>query len=256
MVERLDPSLLEDPEADAELSDEGLEGNLAGLVHDPFYEDFGEEADAAIKVKDMPDTEITIPVLYDHLEAGTLKVRKMDRKFWPSGGPAVFASVLDDQGQRLGLWVNLHDGLIFGIADWYRKREVKPGHLLHFAKAERTDEYRLTYKGEEDKYVALDEIRIEQLHDLAKEAAELNLSVFDILSRLLAEHRKGLHFLSLWAEVNLVRRTSRRVVASDLSAYHCFYPRPPQSGNWVYDERKVSQGRKKTKKKHIKKAKS
>ncbi|KPJ64689.1 hypothetical protein AMK68_00920 [candidate division KD3-62 bacterium DG_56] len=256
MVMRLDPSRLEDPEADAELSDDGLEGNLAELVHDSFYEDFGEEADAAIKVKDMPDTEITIPVLYDHLQAGTLKVRKMDRKFWPSGAPAVFANVFDDQDERLGLWVNLHDGLIFGIADWYRKRGVKPGHLLHFEKTERADEYRLTYRGDADKYVALDEARIESLRALAKEAEEESLSVFDVICRLLAEHRKGLHFYALWAEVNLVRRTPRRVVASDLSAYHCFYPRPPQSGNWVYDERKVSQGRKKTKKKHIKKAKA
>jgi DNA-directed RNA polymerase delta subunit len=256
MVVRLDPSRLEDPEADAELSDEGLEGNLAELVHDPFYEDFGEEADAAIKVKDMPDSEISLPVLYDHLQVGTLKVRKMDRKFWPSGGPAVYASVVDDKGQHLGLWVNLHDGIIFGLGDWYRERGLQPGHLVTFSKTERADEYQLTYTGEPDKYVGLDPARLDVLHALAKEAAEADLSIFDIVVRLLAEHKKGLHFISLWAEVNLVRRTPRRVVASDLSAYHCFYPRPPQSGNWLYDERKLSQGRKKTKRKHIKKAKA
>jgi hypothetical protein len=190
------------------------------------------------------------------LQATTLKVRKMDRKFWPSGGPAVYANVLDNEGKRLGLWVNLHDGLIFGLANWYRERGVKPGHLLHFQKAERADEYRLTYTGEADKHIALDDARIEHLLELGKDATENDLSVFDIICRVLADHRKGLHFFALWAEVNIVRRTTRRVVASDVSAYHCFYPRPPQSGNWVFDERKASQGRKKTKKKHIKKAKA
>jgi hypothetical protein len=57
--------------------------------------------------------------------------------------------------------------------------------------------------------------------------------------------------MTLWAEVNVVRRTARRVVASDLASYHCFYQRPPGSDVWVFDERKVSQGRKKTKRKYL-----
>jgi hypothetical protein len=51
--------------------------------------------------------------------------------------------------------------------------------------------------------------------------------------------------------VSVVRRTTRRVVASDLTSYHCFFQRPAGSDTWLYDERKVGQGRKKTKKKYI-----
>ncbi len=72
-----------------------------------------------------------------------------------------------------------------------------------------------------------------------------------MMQRLLADHEKGTSFMGLWSEVNVVRRTTRRVVASNLASYHCFYQRPANSDMWVFDERKVSQGRKKTKRKYL-----
>ena len=57
--------------------------------------------------------------------------------------------------------------------------------------------------------------------------------------------------MRVWAEVNVVQRTTRRVVASNLASYHCFYQRPAGSDNWVFDERKLTQGRKKTKRKYL-----
>jgi hypothetical protein len=57
--------------------------------------------------------------------------------------------------------------------------------------------------------------------------------------------------MTVWAEVNVVRRTTRRIVASNLASYHCFFQRPAGSDHWVFDERKVSQGRKKTKRKYL-----
>ena len=57
--------------------------------------------------------------------------------------------------------------------------------------------------------------------------------------------------MTLWAEVNVIRRTTRRVVASNLASYHAFYQRPPGSDVWIFDERKVTQGRKKTKRKYL-----
>ncbi|MCJ7822297.1 MAG: hypothetical protein MUQ26_04330, partial [Armatimonadetes bacterium] len=64
---------------------------------------------------------------------------------------------------------------------------------------------------------------------------------------------KGMPFMAVWAGVNVIRRTTRRVVASNVASYHCFYQRPANSDVWVYDERKVSQGRKKTKRKYQRK---
>ena len=57
---------------------------------------------------------------------------------------------------------------------------------------------------------------------------------------------------TILAEVNVVRRSSRRLVASLLSSYQCFYQR---SGSpvWHYDAKKLDQGFDKTKKKFVKK---
>ncbi len=48
----------------------------------------------------------------------------------------------------------------------------------------------------------------------------------------------------------MVRRTPKRVVASNLSSYHCF-ALVTDTERWKFDERKIEQGRKKTKKKFI-----
>ncbi len=63
------------------------------------------------------------------------------------------------------------------------------------------------------------------------------------------QHSRGSAFLKLWARVNVVRRTTRRMVASNLSAYHCFYARPAGTDSWFFDERRLEQGVKKAKRK-------
>ena len=50
------------------------------------------------------------------------------------------------------------------------------------------------------------------------------MSTYDIVRRILDHYRKGVSFLTLLTEVNLVRRTPRRLVASILSGYHAFQP--------------------------------
>ena len=255
MLLEVDSSRFEDPEADAELTDEGLESGLAGMVHDPIYEDFGEEKESLAAAKDLPKDEIRHVLLYDHLKAGTLKVRKLDRKFWPGMGDAVLAYFTDDQNKKLECWVNLNDGLVFDFGKWYQQRGLGVGSVIEMKQTEQPDQYQLNAASQRDAKLTLDDSRVEHIEKLAKELSEGDLSVFDIMCRLLADHRKGLHFFTLWQEVNIVRRTTRRVVASNLSSYHCFYERPARSGIWLYDERKVTQGRKKAKKKYMKRGK-
>ena len=63
-------------------------------------------------------------------------------------------------------------------------------------------------------------------------------------------YRKGIEFITLLTEVNIVRRVSRRLVASVLTEYHCFFQR---AGAWVYDVKKLPLGFDKSKRKFIKK---
>jgi hypothetical protein len=84
-----------------------------------------------------------------------------------------------------------------------------------------------------------------------REALKDEWPVLKMMERLASDHKKGFAFMTLWAEVNVIRRTTRRVVASNLASYHSFFQRPPGSDVWIFDERKVTQGRKKTKRKYL-----
>jgi len=98
--------------------------------------------------------------------------------------------------------------------------------------------------------VTVEEERLLELLDLRKKAAQAEWAVFDILQELMRQHQKGIGVHLLHAETNVVRRTPRRVLASLLSSYHCFHQKK-EGGAWYFDERKISQGVKKAKRKYV-----
>ena len=239
-------------EADLELDDEGLEEVLASWVHDPRYEDFGEEQEIEIGPEQQPTDELRYVLLYDHWKAGTLKVRVCDRRFYPSEADLICATFVDKEtGKPYPVWLSYTTSLLYGLGDWYAARELQPGSVFTVTPGTEADQYLVSYSGDVDPLVALSPERVKDLLKLKREAGKESWSVLRIMQRLAADHPKGLPFMTLWAEVNVVRRTARRVVASNLASYHCFYQRPQGSDVWVFDERKVSQGRKKTKRKYL-----
>ena len=70
----------------------------------------------------------------------------------------------------------------------------------------------------------------------------------DLLRPALYGARHRIEPLTLHTEVNIVRRATRRLVASILSEYHCFLQR---GGAWVYDAKKREQGFDKSKRKYL-----
>ena len=253
LPQTLDPTLLPDPETDAELEDEGLEDKLAVWVHDPRYEDFGGEHEVELSPDLMGAEsldETRIPLLYDHREMGTLKLRQADMAFFPTDTPLACVTAHGENFGAFRMWINNEELLIHGLADWYDTREVPVGAVLTIRRGDEPDDYIISWDGEIDELIALPEERIEVLLDLHEPASEEHWSIYEIMRRVLAGHPDGVHFLTLWAEINVVRRTPKRVIASNLSSYHCFVP-VTGSERWRLDERKVEQGRKKTKKKFI-----
>lgn len=241
-----------DEEADAELDDEGLESVLASWVHDPRYEDFGEEPEIDIGPEQQPTDELRYILLYDHWKAGTLKVRVCDRRFYPSESDLVCANFIDKETNKpYPVWLSYTTSLLYELGDWYAARKLMPGAVFTVTPGSMPDEFAVSYEDEIDPYVALTDDRIKALSKVKRGATKNDWSVLQIMQRIVPEHEKGLAFMALWAEVNVVRRTTRRVVASNLASYHCFFQRPANSDIWVFDERKVTQGRKKTKRKYL-----
>jgi hypothetical protein len=250
-VATVEATALEDEEADAELEDDGLEPGLATWIHDPRYEDFGEEDEIGLAQEKEPARieEVRYPLLYPHWEAGTMRIREIDRAFYPEEAQIVYATLADHE-KTYHVWINTFNTLIYDMAPWCKASKILPGGLVTLRRGEYPDEYRIEYAEETDPLVALTTSRIRKLKALRKPAAAKPMSVFEIMCKAMADYKEPVHFLTVWAEVNVVRRTTRRMVASGLSSYHCFVQRPVGADTWIFDERKVSQGRKKAKRRY------
>jgi hypothetical protein len=244
----LTPPQTSEDDPDAELEDEGLDEGLAAWVHDPRFEEIGETEEVEVGRQQQPADEVRYVATYPHLKAGTLKLRKMDMRFYPSeADPACLIFKDEEIKSEVEVWSSRHAGLLFGLDAWYEERGIEPGAVFTLTPGEEGDEYLLHYAEESDALLVITEERQKILRSLKKEAAQKEWPAFEAMCRIMADYEKGISFLTLWSEVNAVRRTRKRTVASNLSAYHCFSQRPSGSDNWMFDERRVSLGRKKTK---------
>jgi hypothetical protein len=251
LTESVDTSSFADPETDVELIDDGLEGNLAVWVHDPRYEDFGgeHEVELSSEMADEDVLETRIPLLYDHHEMGTLKLRQADMGFFPTD-TSLACITIHASDESFQIWINNDELLIHGLSDWYADIDIPVGAVLTFRRGDELDDYILTWDGEIDNLITMVDERIHRLLNLRDNAGQENWSVYEIMTQVMNAHPDGTDFLTIWAEVNVVRRTPKRVVASNLSSYQCFSS-PAGSDRWKSDDRKIDQIRKKNKKKFI-----
>ncbi len=238
----------EGEDLDFAVSDEGLEEDLLAFVGDPVHEDYGE--DPPVLQQEPPRDRIRCLLPYHHHEAGTYYVRALDRGLLPAQ-PRIYQALAYYQGQRqYDLWLNNETNLLFGLGDFFQEYCPPSGTVFSLAGGEREGELIMEYDGERDPASAIEEERLVELLDLRKKAAQAEWAVFDILQELMRQHQKGIGVNLLHAETSVVRRTPRRVLASLLGSYHCFHQKK-EGGAWYFDERKISQGVKKAKRKYI-----
>ena len=249
-IEEVSVVSAEGEEIDVELSDEGLEGECASFVHDQRFEDVGDPAENN-KAPRQPADKSTWALPYHHYQSGTLYVRAIDRGVFPST-PRIYTakvSYLDDR--EYPLWLNNELGLVFGLKSFYHEYCLPSGAVFHMKRGERDGELALEYDGESDPVLTVQDHRLSELLALRQKAREARFSVFDILQEIMQKHAAGTRLETLSAELNVVRRTRRRMLASILSAYHCFHSKKRKEEFWLYDPRKVSQGMKKVKRKYL-----
>ena len=82
---------------------------------------------------------------------------------------------------------------------------------------------------------------------LRGEAATERLPLSEIVLRILKAHPEGIHFVTLFTEVNVVRRVRRAALASILSSQRYFAQTTAESGLWIYDEKRAAKTRTKKK---------
>jgi hypothetical protein len=140
----------------------------------------------------------------------------------------------------------------FGL---YENLPADSGPVFYLSRTPRPWEYRFEAapEGEEtDPHVYVSPARMEELIALREQAEESgDVATFDIACEVLAHYPKGLDFVQTLTEVNIVRRVTRRRLASILSNYYCFVQKPGQN-LWRFDAKKRDLGTDRAKRKYIK----
>ena len=250
-VEELPPVLVPPPppplptdlegQFDLLLPKDAIDEDLRQFVEDPTYEEVGEEEDVVAPMALKPIRRLDIPVLYPHLTAGTLKVRRIDRPFFPEGPALQFLLATDESGTEVPLWVNLSLGLCFGLKDWYERQGVTVGGLVRLERA-RSGQVSLRWTHRQDRWLSIPLARLDELRQFAAHETVRQAPLIVLLQSLMAQHPKGVHFLRLWSELNVLRRTTKRMLASLLCAYPMFTRIPNQWGFWTMDYSKIGEG--------------
>lgn len=231
---------------DVELSDDGLSTTLRKLLFHPLSTDVLDE-DVQPAPKQLQDS-IRLVLKPIHRELGTFPLCQVPTG-WLSAEPKLQEIVLQDSnGRELQAWANLEARLIFNLIDWFYEQPVESGAVFSLTKTNKPNVFEFDWLDQTDPVVFITTQRMEELREIA--AGAENLSTLDVLRKVMEHWPKGADFLTVLWEVNVIRRSSRRLVASLLSSYACFYQR---SGSpvWHYDSKKNEQGFDKTKKKFI-----
>ena len=233
---------------DVELTDDGLSTSLRKLLTHPLAMDVLDE-DISPMPKAMPDS-VRLVLKSIHRELGTFPMCQLPTGFLDPTPEIQELVVIDDNGRELQVWVNHQARLLYGWIDWWFEQPVESGAVFTLTKTIRPNVLEFAWLDQSDPVVYIASQRMEELRQIGVDSE--GKSTLDLLIEVMSHWPKGADFLTLLAEIAVVRRSSRRLIASLLSSYQCFYQR---SGSpvWHFDAKKVELGFDKTKKKFIKK---
>lgn len=233
---------------DVELTDEGLSSQLRKLIVHPLAMDVLDE-DIAPQPKQMQDRQRLV-LKSIHRELGTFPLAQLPTGFLDDDPNIQELLFIDSSGRELQVWVNLQARLMYNLIDWWYEQPVESGAVFTITKTAKPNVFEFEWDEQTDPVVFISSQRMEELRNIQAESE--GLSTLDVLIKVMSHWPKGADFLTLLAEVNVVRRSTRRLIASLLSSYQCFYQR---SGSpvWHFDGKKVDLGFDKSKKKFIKK---
>ncbi len=228
------------------LETDGFDGGLERDITNPLAQDVLDEE--PVPTPDLnPPSNARAVIKYHHKQIGTLPLSLFPSGFFPPEPAILEAEFLIPGGQRAQVWINNETRLLYGLLDWFQSIPIDSGATFTLER-QAPDRYFVNFNDESEPTMFISRNRINELLELQERAENESLGTFDIMREIMEHYRKGIEFLTLHTEVNIVRRVGRSMVASILSEYHCFFQR---GGAWVYDTKKLSLGFDKSKKKYL-----
>lgn len=233
---------------DCVLTDDGLSSTLRKLLLHPLATDVLDE-DPMPPAKNLPES-LRLVLKPIHRELGTFPLSQFPNGFLDTKPEIQELIFVDPHGRELQVWANTKHRLLFNLLDWFFEQPVESGAVFSLTATPKPNVFEFEWLDQTDPVVYISSQRMEELRDIAARSEEM--STLQVLQEVMAHWPKGADFLTILWEVNVVRRSTRRLVASLLSSYHCFYQR---SGSpvWHYDAKKVELGFDKAKRKFVKK---
>ena len=237
---------------DEEIEDEGFAGNLRGELRNPLAQDVLDD-DGAYSGDVPADTQsLRLVVKAHHKEIGTFPLCQVPDGFFPSDALVVEVTLRDGAGSAHEVIVNNEMRIAFNLFGLYEQVAPDSGGVFLLEKMVRPFEFRFVPQEQPDPQIYVAPERMDDLYALREQADDGgDLAAFDIACETLALHAKGLDFVQLLTEVNVVRRVTRRKLASILSNYYCFAQKPGQP-LWRFDAKKRDLGTDRAKRKYLK----
>ena len=237
---------------DEEIEDEGYVGTLKNDVLDPLAQDVGDDAGHFTGAEPADPNSIRLVVKAHHKDIGTFPLCQVPDGFFPSDADVVEIVVRDPSGATHDVIVNNEIRLAFNLFGLYESLPADSGATFLLQKTARPYEYRFEPGPENDPRVFIAPARMSELMALREQADDGgDMATFDVVCEILAHYPKGLDFVEAITEVNVVRRVTRRKVASVLSNYYCFVQKAGQP-QWRFDAKKRDLGTDRAKRQYLK----
>ncbi|MFM7321684.1 MAG: hypothetical protein ACKO5K_09200 [Armatimonadota bacterium] len=239
---------------DEEIEDEGFAGSLRQDVLHPVAQDAGDDEGGYTGPESEDPDAVVLVVKAHHKEIGTFPLCQFPDGFLPSDAPVVEIVLREVDGTAHPIIVNRNPEvrLAFGFFELYERIPQDSGGRFRLARTVRPWEFRFEPLEEPDDDVAVDAARAAELASLKEHVEESEeMATFDILCEVLDAYPKGATFVRLMTDVNLVRRVTRRKLASILSNYFCFAQKAG-TNIWRFDPKKREMGTDRAKRKYIK----
>lgn len=229
---------------DQMLSDDAFDEDVHVAILDPIAQDVNDQEPSDVtqwpEVVSAESPSLRLVLKAHHKEIGTFPLAQVPFGFFPTEPNIVELTLCDTQNNAYPLYVDYNVQLVYGLFDVYADIATDSGAVFTLAKTDKPDEYLFTQENETDTNVFVSPARLEELMEFRSEVENSSVSTYDIIHRILEHYgKKGCSFLTLLTEVNLVRRTPRRLFASILSGYSAFHPR---SNHWTFDAKKEQEG--------------
>ncbi|MDR3708001.1 MAG: hypothetical protein P4L33_06855 [Capsulimonadaceae bacterium] len=248
---------IETPEGDLldqMLDGEGFERGLEREVLNSLAQDVNDQepTDQTVWPEGVSADSQSIELVLKahHKEIGTFPMCQIPFGFLATEPSVVEITFRDKSGNSHQVFADYNTQLLYGLGlfDLYAEIPAESGAIIRIEKTNIPGEFLFTATGDTHADVFVAPERLEQLQNYRSEIeAGPTLSTHDIVRFVLEHSNSTMSYLTLLTEVNIVRRVTRRQLASILSAWSGFAHR---SGTWSYDAKKAAQGFNKSRRKY------